>query len=638
MRRTPVTVVTLALLGLALGGLPGLPAPPAAAATAASMTAAAGTTRATPTAAWTPIPSYAVAVHDEPITYRNGCHVGRPVSTPRACTFGNPSGAHTVLLFGDSHAAHWHAAVLGSAVRHGWRMLTLTKSACPADDVHVGHGGTAPAYPECTAWRRAAFAALRTRHWGRVDVAVVSSWDFHQILSVHDVPLSPADRAPAWEAGMKRTLAALLTTVRQVVLLRDSPTLPGVSSLAAACYRRWGQAAQTACGGPARTTLNATLWAAERRAAAAFPGRVTAVDLTTPTCPRGWCGPIDGRYLRFKDSNHWTQTYMRVHFGPLVDRLLVAAMARPGAAPRVLGARMPATVRSPWSPIPSYAVAAHDEPITYRTGCHAPIVVVVPHACVFGATAAKRTVLLFGDSHAAHWHAAVLASATRHRWRMLTLTKSACPAADVLVRRYKQGATYTQCPVWRHAAFSALAAKKFGNVDVAVVSNWHFHVVLSSHGRPLVGPQRAAAWEAAMRRTMTALLRGARRVVLLRDSPDLPGDATSARACYARYRQAAQTRCGASASRALSSALWRAEARAAASFAGRVEVVDLTSATCPHGWCGPIDGRYLRMKDDNHWTQTYMRVHFAPLVDALLVPAMARATAPVVAARAAVDA
>ena len=293
----------------------------------------------------------------------------------------------------------------------------------------------------------------------------------------------------------------------------------------------------------------------------------------------------------------------------------VSAVTLPSALPA-------ATV---WTPIPSYAVAAHDEPITYSNGCHAWRAVVTPRLCTIVNPTAQRRVLLFGDSHAAHWYSAVLASAKAHGWRMFYLTKSSCPATDVSVKVYKQTASYPQCPAWRHRVFTALAHNAWGKVDVTVVSNWNFHQVVSASGRRLTGAALTAAWEAGMRRTLTALLRSSRQVVLLRDSPDLPGDASQARACFARWRQAAQTRCGAPKSRALNSALWAAEARAAASFPGRVQRVDLTTGVCPASWCGPIDGRYLRFKDDNHWTQTYMLAHFAPLVDTLLVPAMRRA-------------
>jgi hypothetical protein len=306
------------------------------------------------------------------------------------------------------------------------------------------------------------------------------------------------------------------------------------------------------------------------------------------------------------------------------------ALAVPAGAPAsaAVAPEAVAALRAAWSPIPSYAVAAHDEPVTYRNGCHAARLTVVPKACTFAKKTATRTVMLFGDSHANHWYGAVLAAASQHGWRMLFLTKSSCPAADVAVLRYTQSPPYPQCSTWRSRALPMIAAQKWGHVDVAVISNWHFHSVLSRPGGRLVtGSQKAVVWEAGMRRTLAAVLKGAGRVVLLRDSPDLPGDAASARACYARWRQAAQTKCGTRISRALNSAIWAAERRAAAAFPGKVATVDLSTPFCRRGWCGPLDGRYLAFKDDNHWTQTYMRVHFAPLINRELVAAMALATA-----------
>jgi hypothetical protein len=278
---------------------------------------------------WKPVPSYAAAARDEPVTYRNGCHAPGSVTKPKPCTFGVKSGSRTVLLLGDSHAAHWHAAVLGSARSHGWRMRTLTKSGCPAADVPVRRYRSTSAYPECQKWRARALTGLASSRWGKVDVVVLSNWHFHAVLSsVRGSKLSASAKAAAWESGMRRTLSRMLAGVRQVVILRDSPDLPGSIAGAKACFKRHGLAAQTRCGGPTSRTLKADIWTAERRAAASFPGRVVAVDLTTPTCGGGWCGPIDKPYLMFKDDNHWTQTYMRAHFSAPVDRAISAAMNR----------------------------------------------------------------------------------------------------------------------------------------------------------------------------------------------------------------------------------------------------------------------------------------------------------------------
>ena len=251
------------------------------------------------------------------------------VTVPRACTFGNPKGARTILLFGDSHGAHWHAAVLAAAAAHGWRVLTLTKSSCPATSVDVRRYKMTTAYTQCGVWRKAALAKLRAHAWGRVDVVVVSNWHFHQVLSspLGHVITGEA-RLDAWERGMRTTLASLVQAAPQVVLLRDSPQLPGPATTAKACYARWGTSAGSHCGTTRAKALSGGTWSREVFATKSFPGKVRAYDLTTPTCSATWCGPIARPYLMFKDDNHWNQTFMKARFGPLLRTIVDAAVAR----------------------------------------------------------------------------------------------------------------------------------------------------------------------------------------------------------------------------------------------------------------------------------------------------------------------
>jgi hypothetical protein len=286
---------------------------------------------------WVPVPSYAAAKHDEPITYANGCHAKGVVTTPIVCTFGNKSGTRTVMLFGDSHANHWFGAVLNAANVGKWKFKTMTKSGCPVVAVSVRRYKSANYYPECNTWRSRATTGLQNGTYGRIDVLVISSWQFHQVLtSTYGSNVTGWVKFAKWQAGLTTTLKKILSggKVRQVVILRDSPDLPGDMVQAQACYARWGQAAQTKCGTTSAKALSAGIWAAEKRAAAAasatYPGRVVTVDLSTPHCGGGWCGPVDGPYLAFKDDNHWTQTWVKARQNKPVYTQVKAAMVRAG--------------------------------------------------------------------------------------------------------------------------------------------------------------------------------------------------------------------------------------------------------------------------------------------------------------------
>lgn len=286
-----------------------------------------------PAATWTPIPSYEDARVDHPAIYFNGCNAGVAVLTPKPCTMLNPSATKTVMLFGDSHAAQWYGAVLGAAQAQGWRFRTLTKSGCSPLAMPIARYKQTVSYAECGTWRWRALQGLADGSFGRIDVLVISSWQFHAVLSSWSggTKLTGDAKITRWESAMRTTLTKALGSARQIVVLRDSAQLPGDRSGAQACFVRWGQWAGTHCGTTYAKALSANIWRAERTAAASFPGRVVATDLTTMQCPDSWCGPLWGRYLMFKDDNHWTQTYVRTRLTAPVSQQLVAAMDRAAA-------------------------------------------------------------------------------------------------------------------------------------------------------------------------------------------------------------------------------------------------------------------------------------------------------------------
>lgn len=304
-----------------------------------------------------------------------------------------------------------------------------------------------------------------------------------------------------------------------------------------------------------------------------------------------------------------------------------SAPAVPGVAARAAQAAVvPAAT---WSPIPSYTAAKVDHPAIYSNGCHAGVDVLTPKPCTVLNASSSRTVMLFGDSHAASWYGAVLGSADLHGWRVRTLTKSGCSPLAMPIARYKRTIPYEQCATWRWRALKGLEAGSFGRIDVLVISSWHLHAVLRSWTTTerLTGTEKVARWEQALATTVRMALGSAKQVVVLRDSPQLPFDKYEAQECFAAWGSEAGTRCGAPVRSALSSVIWRAErdAVAAAASPDRARAVDLTTMQCPDSWCGPLWGRYLMFKDDNHWTQTYVRVRLTAPLDAVLVPAMTRA-------------
>ena len=129
--------------------------------------------RRRPTARCRPIsrPSLEGARNDQPRTYGDGCHLAQPATTIPDCVYGDPSSSTTVVLFGDSHAGQWFPALERLATERGWRLVSLTKSACTPAQLTVWNTTFKRAYDECNQWREAVFTRLRAERPALVIVA-----------------------------------------------------------------------------------------------------------------------------------------------------------------------------------------------------------------------------------------------------------------------------------------------------------------------------------------------------------------------------------------------------------------------------------------------------------------------------------
>jgi hypothetical protein len=107
---------------------------------------------------------------------------------------------------------------------------------------------------------------------------------------------------------------------------------------------------------------------------------------------------------------------------------------------------------------PSLATAKNDVSLAWRLGClldHRATTSSKP--CVFGDSNGSKTVVLFGDSHAAAWFSGLNLVSQQEHWRLVFLGKIGCPTADVLVKRIN-GAWYHSCITWRHNMERKIAA------------------------------------------------------------------------------------------------------------------------------------------------------------------------------------
>jgi peptidoglycan/LPS O-acetylase OafA/YrhL len=153
------------------------------------------------------------SIESRPTPYEDGCHLNYRESISPLCVFGQLNSAKTVILYGDSHAVQWFPALEKLAREKSFKLITLTKSACPSIDV-VRESIGAFQMSNCAAWRTSAIARITAE---RPDLIILSSFE-------HFVPPGdPRNVEQWWADGSLRTYETLEPLASKVVYLLDTP-------------------------------------------------------------------------------------------------------------------------------------------------------------------------------------------------------------------------------------------------------------------------------------------------------------------------------------------------------------------------------------------------------------------------------
>ena len=260
-----------------------------------------------------------LAVADQAEVYRKGCHAEYLVEQPSGCVFGDATSTRTVVLFGDSHAAQWFPAVERLAVDAGWRLIPLTKSACPAPVYEPFDPNLGRQYFECTRWRERALERIRELHPGLV---VISTSRRNSAFTDG----SPAAMG-AWDRGVRELLERVSGAAASVVVFKDTPRPDFAVPLCLARAQWRGLDPGSACAfevGDASQAIVDRMWPVDAIRAA----NVRVFDPTSLVCPDRMCSTERHGMVLYSDSHHLTATFART----LAPRLAgVLALAGPSS-------------------------------------------------------------------------------------------------------------------------------------------------------------------------------------------------------------------------------------------------------------------------------------------------------------------
>jgi peptidoglycan/LPS O-acetylase OafA/YrhL len=256
-----------------------------------------------------------------------------------------------------------------------------------------------------------------------------------------------------------------------------------------------------------------------------------------------------------------------------------------------------------------FAAAAQDR---HQLGdCNATFGEEHVQGCVFGDTAADRSVVLFGDSHAAQWFPAFEILAREQGWRLVTMTKSACPAVPLPVvdRRLRHP---EECSNWRESAMDRIMAL---DTDLVVLAS-----------APRRYRQSTSKWQKAFDSTFRRLDSAGIATLVLWGTPVSGQNIPHCLSRATVQRRDPIEACAVDRSAAMYTAPFKGAQRAASGRA-HVRVADLSGYFCEDGVCDPVVRGAIVLYDDNHLTAT-MAERMAPTLAKYVSPLLWRAPAP----------
>lgn len=252
--------------------------------------------------------------NDLPAIYRMECDEQYQTIRVHPCLFGDQDAPHTAVLMGDSIAGQWFPAVAKHFDRPGWKLIVLTKSACPMVDKPIFYERLGREYTECEQWRNASIHYLQSLH---PDIILFSSVPTYR-YSAED-----------WANGTSRVLADLAIASSHIGIFLPTPILPfdGPACLARQHWRDRVLRIDGSCTAQEPDGQLEMVRAALARAASLHP-ETRLLDLDAAICPAGRCAAERDGMVVYHDNQHLTATYAST----LGDQL-TAAMALAGFDP-----------------------------------------------------------------------------------------------------------------------------------------------------------------------------------------------------------------------------------------------------------------------------------------------------------------
>jgi hypothetical protein len=218
--------------------------------------------------------------------------------------------------------------------------------------------------------------------------------------------------------------------------------------------------------------------------------------------------------------------------------------------------------------------------------------------CVFGDTDSRTTVVIFGDSHAAHWIPALDQAGRRAGWRIVQLTKASCPSAFLLTMTQQKADGGRTCRVWRERAIGWIGERR---PELVILSNLGRYDLVRTDGSLIKKrDERERRWRLGLI-DMLERLPAASGGLVLADTPNMLRDVP---ACLRGHRRD-MSACVVSRKKAIDRRHGRTERTAAEATGDRYATV--ADKICSYDPCPLVQGDTMMWRDIGHLTATFSR-------------------------------
>lgn len=256
------------------------------------------------------------------------------------------------------------------------------------------------------------------------------------------------------------------------------------------------------------------------------------------------------------------------------------------------------------------ASSAKDLGPNYADKCHLEYTETRQQPCAYGNANAPRSVVLFGDSHAAQWLPPLAKAAEATGWSVKSWSKSSCPSIAVTIWYQPKKAIFSECEIWRNQIINTLT--KENRPDLVILANsfgYYGWLADPETGKVLTSDETKNALSRGFSEVVETLVDAGLRVAVLRDTPRM----------YKSFRDCLVVNagdCGRPRQEALGNS--ELEREAIESFGMKVEFLDLTDTICTLSSCPAEANGMIVYRDSHHLTATFATTlwpYFKKLLD-----------------------